>query len=64
MVGEHNEAALTGLPGYSEAGAQSIATMTLNGQAAASGAEAEASLKYRGNEMPILGCGTKLRVWR
>ena len=55
MVGEHNEAALTGLPGYSEAGAQSIATMTLNGQAAASGAEAEAPLKYRGNEMAIVG---------
>lgn len=39
MVGEHNEAALTGLPGYSEDEAQSIATMTLNGQAIASGAE-------------------------
>ena len=64
MVGEHNEDVLTGLPGYSEAEAQSIATMTLNGLAAANGAEAEAPLKYRGNEMAILGCVTKLRVWR
>ena len=64
MVDEHNEAVLTGLPGYSENEAQSIAPMTLNGQAAASGAEAEAPPKYRGNEMPILGCVTKLRVWR
>ena len=64
VVGEHNEAALTGLPGYSEAGAQPIATMALNGQAAASGTEAEAPLKYRGNEMAIVGCVTKLRVWR
>ena len=55
MVGEHNEAALTGLPGYSEAEAQSIATMTLNGLAVASGAEVEAPLKYRGNEMAIVG---------
>ena len=64
MVGEHNEAALTGLPGYSEAEAQPIATMALNSLAVASGAEAEAPLKYRGNEMAILGCVAKLRVWR
>ena len=55
MVDEHNEAVLTGLPGYSENEAQSIATMTLNGLAVASGAEAEAPLKYCGNEMAIVG---------
>ena len=55
MVDEHNEAALTGLPGYSENEAQSIAPMTLNGLAVASGAEAESPLKYRGNEMAIVG---------
>ena len=64
MVDEHNEAVLTGLPGYSENEAQSIAPMTLNGLAAASSAGAEVPLKYRGNEMAIVGCVTKLRVWR
>ena len=55
MVGEHNEDVLTGPPGYSEAEAQSIATMALNSLAVASGAEVEAPLKYRGNEMAIVG---------
>ena len=54
MVGEHNEAVLTGLLGYSEDEAQAIAMMTLNGQAIASGAEVEAPLKYRGNETTIV----------
>ena len=54
MVGEHNEDALTGPPGYSEAEAQAIATMTLNGQAIAGGAEVEAPLKYRGNETTVV----------